>query len=278
MGATNKAQWWLTEFRGVKFHGTNPNADLSRAFQVDTLAPTGTPFGSYALDGLKPRMLDQTVTFEFVYPAGYYHQSAVWFDTLLASAQSSGLLKKTDGQRVLQITANITSIQDATTIDDIRNAHKRTSIEFRCEPFWYTDPAKTVTFASATSVALNTEARRNEGNARAIKNLILTITTNIVATELSPFVITFTPASGTTAVLNIIGSMTAPIVINAGAGSVVANSVNVYRYTSRSAIQQPLIFLEGQQLSSGGVLQTNNTTISFTSAISGNVSFRDTWI
>lgn len=278
MAATDKAHWWLTEFRGVKFRATNPNTDISRAFQVDTLNPTGTPFGSYALDGARARMLDQQASFEFIYPAGYYLQSATWWDQLMAAAQSGGTLKKTDGQRVLQTEANLLSVQDATTIDDIANHHKRTQLTFRCEPFWYSDPAKSVSFTSVTSVALNTAARRNEGNARAVKYLTLIITTGITASEVSPFVITIAPNFGQSATLNLIANMAASITINPGSGYVLANGVNVYRYTTRSAIQQPLLFLEGKQLISDGTLTTNSATITFTSAVSGVLAFRDTWV
>ena len=121
MSAINKATWWFKSFRGFPFRAANPTIDLTRAFQIDKISPTGTPWGEYKLNGGTPRMPNQTAAFDFVYPSTGYAQASEWFDTLLVTSQQAGTLRKTDGNRVRQTEASIASIGDATTIDDIRN-------------------------------------------------------------------------------------------------------------------------------------------------------------
>lgn len=273
--------WWLTEFNGVKIPAGNFDFDATRSFANAYFTPTGTPFGAYRLDGVKGRMGAQAVTYEFTYPSKC--NFATQFTTLLSAAQSEGVLKKSDGQRTLQTVGSINSVSDRTTMDDYIAGLKRARIELTTEPFWYSTTTKLVSFSN-TPVLLNTAARRNEGNARAVKHMVLSIANSITASLELPFIITITPTVGTTAILNITASLGPPVVIDVGAHTVSAEPEDLasYRHTSRGARQLPLLFLEGQYLLNGQ-LTANNATLSFTRdgspvITNGTLQFRDTWV
>lgn len=263
--------WWLTEFRSVPIVPGAFSGDMSRAFTVETLAPTGTPFGLYRLDGTRSRMSNQAVSFEFTYPSRCFDRVGQWFNTLLAAGQSEGTLKKTDGRTVLETQASITTIRDATTIDDLGSGIKRTALTFTAEPFWY-GPLKTYTFSNEFIWAV-----QNAGNARAIKHLVISVTDNLSGTELAPHTITANQTYGTTATLDIAANLTGPVVIDCGANTVTANGVNAYASVRRPATQLPLLYAEGAYLSNGRLVD-NATFITFETTVSGTVQLRDTWV
>jgi hypothetical protein len=248
----------LHEFAGVSLPDAQAVSDLSREVLTASLRPTGQPFGDYYLYGSSSPFGMQTYRHEFLYSAA----SQTTIDALMAKIGVRGTLKQTCWDAsTRQTEAILVRVTRATTVEDKHAGIQRMNCEFLAEPFWYATTLTTVAFTSTTSVALS-GSNGNAGNARAIKGLVLTITSNLP----SATTITLTPSSGTASSIVYIEASTGTLVVDAGAHTVKLAGVNKYAKTSRADTQVPLLFLE-----------PGNSTLTATNAITGSIAFRSCW-
>lgn len=246
----------ITEFAGVTIPGNQNISNLTRAALDATLRPTGAPQGDYDLYGTTSPWPSQTYDAEFMFTAVTY----ATLDALLAKVGTRGTLKQLlwDQSTSRQTEAKLISAELSTTVEDKFAGIQRCTCQFRAEPFWYATTATTVSFSSTASVNL-TSANSNLGNARAIKYVVLTITTNLAGAT----TFTITPTAGTTAAIQYLTTTSGNLVINAGAHTVYVGATNSYANTSRAATQIPLLFLE-----------PGNSVMTFSRSLSGNIVFR----
>lgn len=272
--------FWFTEFNGVYMPPADFNTAMPRAFAQNRLATTGGE-GEYDLNGTTNRMTQQSYTHEITVAACNFR--AKW-DELLGMSRVSGVLKKTDGTTVRRAQAKITNINETTTPADWARRTQRIGIQFSAEPYWYSDIATTVSFSGVTYVSLRSNG--NIGNARAVKHVVLTITSNI-ATSLTISMNPNTPLStgsyygefryGTkrygentslvASSLTYAAPMYGTLVIDAGASTVEVNGVDAYANTTRPATQMALLWME-----------PGDNILRFSSAATGSLTFRSAWI
>ncbi len=273
--------WYATEFNSVQLPRGNFSLAMPRTFIQNRLAPTGAILGEYDLEGLSNRQGQQTYDVEFVVSDCDFQAK---LDEILGAARRFGQLKITDNAQVRRATAKVVSVAEKTTMDDWRDRKQRIGLQLSCEPQWYDDTLTTVTFTSATRVSLKNTP--NRGNARAIKYVVLTITSNISGS----MVITSEPqgdnyyntfkygqkrygssAIGSGAKLSsaiaYVGSTTAPLVIDAGNATVRVGGVDAYSNTTRPATQMALLWIE-----------PGDSIVRFSQAATGTLAFRSAWI
>lgn len=248
----------LHEFAGIALPDAQAVSDLTREALTSYLRPTGQPFGDYNLYGASLPFGQQTYRHDFLYSVA----AQATIDALFAKIGVRGTLKQTMWDAsTRQTEALLVRVSQATTVEDKHAGLQRLSCEFHAEPFWYATTATTVVITSATSVNL-TSANSNLGNARAIKYVVLTITSNLPAAT----TITITPTTGTAAAIIYIEASTGTLVIDAGAHTVKLAGVNKYAKTSRADTQVPLLFLE-----------PGNSVLTADNAITGSIVFRSAW-
>lgn len=272
--------FWFNEFNGIYMPPAEFNTGIPRAFAQNRIGTTGGE-GEYDLDGTRNPMTQQSYTHEISVAACDFQ--AKW-DELLSMARTSGTLKKTNGSVTRQTRAKISNIADATTVEDWARRSKRIGIQFSAEPYWYSDEEVSVNFTSALYVSLRNTP--NAGNTRAVKYVVLTITSNI-ASSLIISVEPNTPIHGgsyygefkygtrvygqDTSLINsgltYNAAMYGTLVIDAGNGTVTVNGVDAYANTVRPDTQMALLWLE-----------PGDNIIRFSSAATGNITFRSAWI
>lgn len=270
--------WYFTEFNGVRLPRWNWVADTSLTF-ADARMPTTGGMGEYDLYGSDNPLGTQTYRGEFMLPLCDYRTKET---EIKGAFRRQGLLKRSDGTYTQYAVAKVTSSADVTTPADWKRGTKRMSVEFKAEPLWYDDTLTTVSFTSATRVFYHT--RPNRGNARAIKNVVLTITSNIstfVTIGVSPYGDaafygedvygggyyggSVSDIEATT--LTYTGNTSGPLVFDAGAGTVRLNGVDVYNNVTLPDTQMALLWIEP----GGGELN-------FSQAVTGTLQFRSTWL
>lgn len=248
----------LREFAGVTLPDAQHVSDLTRVVEMAMLKPTGALLGDYDLYGSQSPMSAQTYQADFMFAGAT--QAGV--DALLAKIGARGTLKQTMWDAsVRQTEAKLAKVAMATTVEDKHAGVQRVSCEFRAEPLWYAGTATTVSFSSLTSVNV-TGASGNLGNARAIKHLVLTITTHLAGA----LTISIIPSAGQQAAIEYTAATSDTLVIDAGAHTVREGTTDRYAQTSRAATQVPLLFLE-----------PGNSVLSFDIALSGSLVFRSAW-
>lgn len=159
--------FWFNEFNGVRITPMNFSTGIPRAFQQNRTVTTGGE-GEYDRNGIRNPMTQQTYSHEVTVRACDFQ--AKW-DELLGSAAGEGVLKKTNGTQTRFTSAKITNIVDATTDNDWAQGAQRIGLQFSAEPYWYDNTLTTTTFSYQSTVIVN-----NQGNARALKHAVLTLT------------------------------------------------------------------------------------------------------
>jgi hypothetical protein len=270
--------WYPVSFNDTPLPRGNFVTQMPRVFAQNRLRIPGAVMGDYDLEGIRNRPTQQSYTFEFTVAECDVNTR---MDALLGAAQRVGQLRISNSQQTRRATAKVTNAVDATTMDDWRSRQKRVQVQFDAEPFWYADAPTVVPFTSTTTVLLR-NSTANLGNARAIKYVVLTITSNITA-----FVnISINPQTGNyyneflygtkfytadsfaqSAALTYIGYTSAPLVIDAGNSTVRLGGVDVYANTTKPDTQTALLWLE-----------PGDNRISFSQAVSGSISFRNCWV
>lgn len=273
--------WYATEFNGQALPRGNFSLVLPRTFAANRLRPTGALLGDYDLDGVANRLVQQQYQAEFTVAACDVNAA---IDAILGATRRSGLLKITDNATTRRATAKVETINDVTTIDDWVSKRTRLAVQFSVEPYWYSESLTTLTFTSSTYVSLRTSY--NSGNARAIKYVVLTIT-SAVAAPLTINVIptgpyyygeflygvraygASTPSNQTVEGAQLVygASTTGTLVINAGASTVQEDGVDVYANVTRPGTQMALLWLDpGPQV------------MRFSQAVTGTLQFRSCWV
>ncbi len=273
--------WYATEFNSVPLPKANFSLAMPRVFTQNRIAATGAVMGEYDLEGVANRQTQQTYDVEFLVADCDFQAK---LDAILGAARRRGLLKISDSKQTRQATGKVVSVDETTTMDDWRNKKQRIRMQLACEPQWYADVATTVAFTSATAVSLKTTP--NRGNARAIKYVVLTITTSISGS----LTITSEPqgdnyygapkygkvkygspalgdGSKQTASLVYNASTSAPLVIDAGNATVRVGGVDAYANVVRPSTQMALLWIE-----------PGDNIIRFSQAVSGGLVFRSAWI
>ncbi len=270
--------WWFTEFNGVRLPLGNFVTNLNLAFAENRTRTTGGE-GEYDLDGDTAFLTQQSYSCEFTLPICDYDAK---YNALKGAMRRRGLLKRSNYTTVQRATAKVTSITDTTTPNDLWQRTKRMSVTFTAEPYWYDDLLTTVTFASASRV--NLTSQYNRGNARAVKYVVLTITSNI-NTFLTIGITPYGDASfygegdygdiyysgddlgNEAAALTYTGNTSSTFVINAGNSTVRVGGVDEYDNVTLPATQMALLWLEPGQ-----------SEINFNQAVTGTLEFRSAWL
>ena len=270
---------WISEFNGVQFPRGLFSLDQTRVFDQSRMKVTGGE-GDYDLNGIRSRLQQQTYNYEFTRQLPCYDfQDSL--DAIAASAITSGILKKTDGRSIRRTTAKIINIKDVSNVLDWRAQRQKLIYQFSAEPYWYNDNATTQSFTASTGFNVT-----NRGNARAIKYVVLTITSNVS----NPFIFTVTPLGtnvnyygafkyGTkkytllntgfaaSSLTYAAATVSASLVIDAGNNTVRVGGVDTYANVTRPATQMALLWLEP------GVNQ-----IAFNRAVTGTLVYRDCYL
>jgi len=269
---------WISEFNGVQFPRGLFSLDQTRVFEQNRMRVTGGE-GDYDLNGIRSRLSQQSYSLEFTKPL-ICQSWASELDAIAASAITSGILKKTNGSYVRRATAKIVNIKDVSSIFDWKAQRQKLIYQFSADPYWYADLATTRTFTSSTGFNVT-----NQGNARAIQYVVLTITSNLS----NPFTFTVTPLGTSPAYygafkyggrkyssvntgyaassLTYAAATTASLVFDAGNSTVRLNGVDAYQNVTRPATQMALLWLE-----------PGANQIAFNQAVTGNLVFRSCWL
>lgn len=259
----------LFSFDGLVLPTTQAETDAPVEAVYDELPVTGSTSGAYALYGDTLPFPTQDYSYDFWFNCG----DQVAIDAFRGKIGKRGILRKLEWDKSLRETiASFNVAKNGTSLEDVIGRVTRYSAEFKAEPLWYGIANRQVNFTTVSSVNLNTPALYNIGNFRCIKWLILTLTTSITATVGNPFRVTITPTTGTTTTFDVIANLTQPIVIDCGQATVLANSANAYRYTSRPSTQIEFLHLDPGP----AVLSFQRVGVGAVN-MSGNIVFRDTW-
>lgn len=275
--------WWFQSFNSVTLPRANFSVDLPRNWAENRMATTGGE-GEYDLDGDRTRQTQQSYSCELPVQACDLQAK---YDALLSMGRKGGTLRKTNGQYTRLTTAKITSVRDNSTIENWRARRQSLTVQFTAEPYWYDDLLTTVPFTAATYFSLRNLAGGPNGNARAMKYAVLTITSNVT----NPLVIDIHPAGlindgvnppyygtfryGTRTYgvaeypalqLTYAASTTASLVIDAGNSTVRVGGVDQYANISKPATQMGLFWLE-----------PGDNIVRFNQAVTGNLKFRRAW-
>lgn len=273
--------WFASEFNTIALPRGNFSLAAPRAFATNRLQPTGALLGDYDLEGLGNRLVQQAYQVEFTIAQC---DAQAKMDALMGVARRSGTLKITNNLQTRRCTAKVSAIGWSTTIDDWRARLARISLQFSAEPFWYDDVQTTLAFTNQDYINLRTV--NNAGNARAIRHLVLTISTSLpgattitieptgpryyggfrygaqrygVVSQLIPAPVacqlTYNTATG------------APLVIDAGRAMVRVGSADAYANTSRPDTQTALLWLD-----------PGPAVVHFTRVVSGSISWRNCWV
>lgn len=267
--------WWFTEFNDVRLPLGNFVTNLNLAFVENRTRTTGGE-GEYDLDGDTAFLTQQSYSCEFTLPKCDYDDK---YDEIRYAARGRGLLKRNDGNRIQRATAKVTAITDTTTPSDVYARTKRMSITFTAEPYWYTDALSTVSFGAATSFSADPG---NDGNARAIKYAVLSITSGVT----NPFTFSTSPmlggyfygdvdygeglfdgtSTGEETTVTYTAGTSGTLVFDAGNSTVQESGVDKYDEITLPDTQIPLFFLEP-----GG------TVFEFNQAVTGTLEYRSAW-
>ena len=273
--------WFASEFNSIALPRGNFSLAAPRAFAANRLQPTGALLGDYDLEGLGNRLVQQAYQVEFTIAQC---DAQAKMDALMGVARRSGTLKITNNLQTRRCTAKVSAIGWSTTIDDWRARLARISLQFSAEPFWYDDVLTTLAFTSQDYINLRTV--NNAGNARAIKHLVLTITTALpgattifieptgpryynefkygaqcygVVSSLVPAPaacqLTYNAATGAT------------LVIDAGRATVQVGGVDAYANTSKPDTQTALLWLD-----------PGPAVVHFSRVVSGSIAWRNCWV
>lgn len=270
--------WWFTEFNGVTLPLGNFVTNLNLAFAENRMRTTGGE-GEYDLDGNVNPLAQQSYSCEFTLPKCDYDTK---YNALKGAMRRRGLLKRANYTTIQRATAKVTSIADTTTPSDLFARTKRMTVTFTAEPYWYDDTLTTVSFTSATRVFLTSSY--NQGNARAIKYVVLTITSNIstlLTLGISPYGDSAfygefdygdeyyggIDLGNEASAFTYTGNTSGAFVIDAGNSTVRLAGVDVYANVTLPSTQMALLWLEPGQ-----------GEINFNQAVTGSLAFRSAWL
>lgn len=253
------------DFDSIPLPDVQAVTDVSRAARYMVLETVSLASGAYDLFGDESPLPVQMYHAEFIYLNGYAMQASL--DNLLARVGKRKILRdKQWDNSIRRITAKLVSAKQSTDVPDRFGGMQKITCDFHAEPFWYADSVTTVNFGPVSTVNL-TGSNGNLGNARAIKNLVLTITNGV---GLGTFTATITPTTGTASQITFNapggGATGATLAFDAGQHTVYDGSTNRYSNTARPTTQVPLLFME-----------PGDSVLTFTAALYGNVVFRSCW-
>lgn len=269
--------WWFTEFNDVTLPLGNFVTNLNLAFAENRTRTTGGE-GEYDLDGDNAFLTQQSYSCEFTLPKCDYDTK---YSDIKYAARGRGLLKRTNGTVWQRATAKVTAITDTTTPSDVYARTKRMSVTFTAEPYWYNDILTTLSFSGVS--VLDAHDPGNDGNARAVKYAVLTITSSVV----NPFIFATVPASGgyfygevdygeglfdgtttggTESTFTYTAGTSTTLTIDAGNSTVREGSTDKYEEITLPDTQMALFWLEP-----GG------STFTFNQAVTGTLEFRSAW-
>lgn len=241
-------------FANVEFTGLDSAYEMSALARVQEMQIAGGN-GAYDLTVGEGRFDNQTYEASFSYVEGCSERGEEILDQLRgAMMRSATLIAEFHGAR-RRVEAKLVSVKSSPTFADIRSGIHRVALQFRASPFWYEDALTVI-----EPVAATTMLAVNGGNAvsRNIK-FVISPTANVANLTLSAgsVELTYDAALLTTDVL----------VIDAMAGTVTKNGVNVYGNTARPDTQMALF-----------ELVTGLNTITASSAVTGRVEYRGCWV
>lgn len=273
--------WFASEFNSIALPRGNFSLAAPRAFASNRLQPTGALLGDYDLEGLGNRLVQQAYQVEFTIAQC---DAQARMDALMGVSRRSGTLKITNNLQTRRCTAKISAISWSTTIDDWRARQARISLQFSAEPFWYDDVLTTLSFTSQDYI--NLRAVNNAGNARAIKHLVLTITTSLPGATtifIEPtgtryynefkygaqrygVVSSLIPTSAASQ-LTYNAATSAPLVIDAGRATVQMGGLDAYANATKPDTQTALLWLD-----------PGPAVVHFSRIVSGSISWRNCWV
>lgn len=263
----------FTEFDGVLLPTAGVEVSVPRRVNVDLfVAPGGVVIDK---DGYQTPYAQQEYSMRFMFTS--VTQAAT--DALFAKLGKWGRLKRTMRDSSVRFAnAKLTGIDPPMRNFDSLASIQRVTATWTAEPLWYADTATTVSFTTATSVSLRSN---QNGNARATKFVVLTITSSVT----SGFNVTITPNSsayynefkygagsygpdrGEFTCSLTYNAAAAGLIVDAGAGTVRSNNADVYANAAKPAGQTALLWLE-----------PGDSVIRFSQSVTGSITFRSAWV
>jgi hypothetical protein len=265
----------FTEFDGVSLPTNGVDVTPPRIVNIDLLQLAGGQMVDK--DGFFTPIPSQTYSQRFMYSS----VTQANLDALYAKLGKRGKLKRLmrDGSTRF-CNAKLTGLEAPMNNFDYLATVQRISATWQAEPLWYADSATTVSFSSVSYVSLR--ANQN-GNARAIKYVVLTVTSVIS----NPFIIyieptgsnyynettygagTYGPDAGEFASMLAFAGVAAGLVVDAGNNTVkeYSSGTNFYAYAYKPATQTALLWLE-----------PGDNIIRFNQAVSGSLTYRKAYV
>jgi len=245
----------LLSFSGIEFTGMESAYRMSVDADINEMRVAGRN-GAYDLLGDGFQIGNQSYAAEFLIVDDCNEPQNRLIDQLRGAIQTTGdLIGEFDTSR-RRAKARLVSVKSEPNFNDIRAGINRVVCEFRAAPFWHDDALTVSPLTSATTLYAI-----NSGNA-ATTRLKITITSAIA----SSLTITNT-TNGEALVYGAAKSSGVVLAIDADAGTVTADDVNVYGNTSRADTQIALLSLAAGE-----------NILSFNVPVTGSVEYRGCWV
>jgi hypothetical protein len=248
----------LSEFAGVTLPDAQAVSDLTRVAEREKLKPVGLPMGEYDLYGSESPMGAQTYRADFAMTA----VTQAMVDALMAKEGTRGTLKQLmRDASTRQVDAKLLKVAQGVTVADKHGGIERLSCTFEADPGWYASALTTVNFTTTAAVELS-GANVHAGNLRAVRYLVLTITTALAGVTN----ITVLNTGGLNPTLQYTQATSGTLVIDCGAHTVYEGSTNRMAKISRPYTQVPLLWVD-----------PGAAWVTFDRSLSGSVAFRSAW-